>query len=213
MRVLLADDHALVRAGIHALVGGMPNVTEVLEAADGAQALVAVAEHQPDIVLMDIAMPGMDGLEATSRIVKQSPATRVIILSVHRSEELVRSAFQVGASGYLLKAAAVSELQDALRAVSHGKTYVSPSIRKTYDDLRRGERKANVNPIQQLTARQRDVLRLIAEGLTSRQIAHSLRIHVKTVDSHRTALMKRLGIHAVAGLVRYAIRHGLVPSD
>jgi DNA-binding NarL/FixJ family response regulator len=213
MVVLLADDHALVRAGIHALVAELPNVTEVVEASDGPEALVAVAEHKPDVVLMDIAMPGMDGLEATARIVKQSPGTRVIILSVHQSEELVRGAFHVGAFGYLLKAAAASELQEALRAVARGKMYVSASVRKMFDDWRGSEPAGTNILVPELTPRQREVLRLIAEGLGSRQIAQSLGIHVKTVDTHRTELMKRLGIHNVAGLVRYAVRHGVVSDD
>jgi DNA-binding NarL/FixJ family response regulator len=213
MRVLLADDHAIVRAGIHALVAELPNVTEVLEAADGQEALVAVAVHKPDVVLMDITMPGMNGIESTSRIVKQSPMTRVIILSMHRGEDLVRSAFRSGASGYLVKAAAVSELQEALRAVAHGKTYVSLSIRKALGESSLRDLEASSGPPEALTSRQREVLRLIADGLGNREIAHSLRIHVKTVESHRTELMKRLRIHKIAGLVRYAMRHGIVRPD
>lgn len=215
MRVLIADDHALVRAGIRELVARLPVVTDVLEAADGSEALAAVIEHKPDLVLMDIAMPRMNGLEATSRIAKASPATRVIILSMHRSAEFVRTAFQVGATGYLLKASAVSELQEAVQAVVHGAVYVSPAIRATFDDWRHRRVKltGRSHPLAELTPRQREIVQLVAEGLSNRQIAGALHIHIKTVESHRTELMKRLGIHDVAGLVRYAIRHGLITSD
>jgi DNA-binding NarL/FixJ family response regulator len=208
MRVLLAEDHALVRAGIHALVAALPNVTEVLEAVDGHEALAAVTEHRPDVVLMDITMPRMNGLEATLRILKQSPRTRVIILSMHRSEELVWRAFRAGACGYLVKTGAAVELQHALRAVERGQKYVSPSLQQSPVDFR-----AELSPLEQLTPRQREVLQLIAEGLTSRQIADALQIHVKTVDSHRTQLLKRLDIHDIAGVVRFAIRNCLVSSD
>ncbi len=215
MKILLADDHALVRAGIRELVAQLPVVNDVMEAGDGLEAFAAVIEHKPDVVLMDIAMPRMNGLEATSRIAKAAPATRVIILSMHRSAEFVRTAFQAGASGYLLKASAVSELQEAIRAVAHGMVYVSPAIRTTFDDWRHGRGKltGTSHPLAELTPRQREVLQLVAEGLSTRQIAGALHIHIKTVESHRTELMTRLGIHDVAGLVRYAIRHGLVTSD
>jgi DNA-binding NarL/FixJ family response regulator len=215
MRILLADDHALVRAGIRELIARLPVVTDVIEVTDGSEALTAVLEHKPDIVLMDIAMPRMNGLEATSRIAKVAPATRVIILSMHRSAEFVRTAFQVGATGYLLKTAAVSELQDAVRAVVRGTVYVSPEIRATFDDWRhpRVELTGRGHRLAELTLRQREVLQLVAEGQSTRQIADALQIHVKTVESHRTELMKRLGIHNVAGLVRYAIRHGLITSN
>jgi DNA-binding NarL/FixJ family response regulator len=212
LRVLLADDHALVRAGIRALVAVLPNVTEVMEASDGQEAVAAVSRHHPDVVLMDITMPRLSGLEATSRIIKESPGTRVIILSVHHSEEFVRQAFRAGAHGYLIKSGAAAELQAALRAVEHGQTYISPSLgRQLPEELR--DAGGDFVPIERLTARQREILQLIAEGFTSPQIASKLQIHVKTVDSHRTQLMKRLGIHEIAGLVRYAIRIGLVPIE
>jgi DNA-binding NarL/FixJ family response regulator len=215
MRILLVDDHALVRAGIRALVAEMPHITSVIEAENGREALAAVAEHKPDVVLMDITMPHMNGFEATARILKKSPFTRVIILSMHQSEELVLSAFEAGASGYLLKAGLVDELQEALVAVARGTMYVSPALQKMFDDWQqqRGERTGPFGPMQVLTARQREVLRLIGEGKSNRQIADALGIGVKTVESHRTELMKRLDIHDVAGLVRYAIRHGFVSLD
>jgi DNA-binding NarL/FixJ family response regulator len=153
----------------------------------------------------------MNGFDATSLIVKESPNTRVIILSMHQSEEFVFRAFRAGASGYLVKAAAVTELQDALRAVEEGKTYVSPSVKASFAQFR--EHSGELSPLERLTPRQREVLQMIAEGLSSRQIAETLRIHPKTVDSHRTQLMRQLGIHDVSGLVRYAIRNGLVSAQ
>jgi DNA-binding NarL/FixJ family response regulator len=209
MRVLLAEDHALVRAGIRALVAALPDITEILEAADGEEAVAAVAAYRPDVVLMDLSMPRMNGFEATARIVKESPNTRVIILSVHRNEEFVFRAVRAGASGYLLKARTVEELQQALHAVDQGQGYVSPPVREAFGLGKSGE----LSPLERLTPRQREVLQLIAEGLSNRQIAQALSVHPKTIDSHRTQLMKLLGIHNVAGLVRFAIRNGLVPEQ
>jgi len=209
MRVLLAEDHALVRAGIHALLAARPNITEILEAADGEEAVAAVAAFRPDVVLMDLSMPRMNGFEAPARILKEFPNTRVIILSVHRNEEFVFRAVRAGASGYLLKSRTVEELQQALQAVEQVATYGSPSVREAFNLGRSGQ----LSPMERLTSRQREVLQLIAEGLSNREIAQTLSIHPKTVDTHRTQLMKLLGIHDVAGLVRFAIRNGLVPGQ
>jgi len=204
MRILVADDHVLVRAGLRALVGTLPEVTEVLEAGDGEEAVAAVARCRPDVVLMDITMPRLDGLEATRRIRKEFPATRVVILSMHQNEDFIDSALKAGADGYLVKMAAVEDLGEALRTVTRGQTYISPSARG-------GAPRPDAVASASLTPRQREVLSLIAEGMSSRQIAERLGITMKTVESHRTQLMHRLGIHDIAGLVRYAIRTGLVP--
>lgn len=209
MRVLLAEDHTVVRAGIRRLLLEFPMVTEIMEAADGGEAVAAVARYRPDIVLMDITMPRMNGLQATSRIVRQSPNTRVIILSIHRNEDFVRRALHAGASGYLIKAGAVAELDEALRSVHCGRTYISPSLKPLVAD---DSREAG-GVLGRLTPRQHEILQLIAEGMSSRKIAALLRIQIKTVESHRTELMKRLGIHDVAGLVRFAVRHGIVDVD
>ena len=202
MRLLLADDHALVRGGLRALVTGLPDITDILEAADGYEALAVVAAHRPDVVLMDIAMPRMNGIEATSLILSIAPATRVIIVSMHHDEENVWNALRAGASGYLAKSAVVEELQEALRAVCRGEVFVSPKL----------QRAVTREPQRRITMRQREVLALIAGGMTNRQIGSRLSIHVKTVESHRTHLMRRLDIHDVAGLVRYAVRQGLISS-
>ncbi|MGZ7042372.1 MAG: response regulator, partial [Thermoanaerobaculia bacterium] len=209
MRVLLAEDHTVVRAGIHRLLSDFPMVTEIMEAADGSEAVAAVARYRPDIVLMDITMPRMNGLEATSRIVRQSPNTRVIILSIHRNEDFVRRALYAGASGYLIKAGAVVELDEALRSVHGGRTYISPSVKPLIAD----DWSEAGGVLGRLTPRQHEILQLIAEGMSSRKIAEMLRIQIKTVESHRTELMKRLGIHDVAGLVRFAVRHGIVDVE
>ena len=221
IRVLLADDHTLVRGGIRALLSSLPWVDVVAEASDGREALRLIEIHQPDIVLMDIAMAGMNGLEATNRVVKDYPGVRVIILSMHISEEYVLQALRSGASGYLLKDAGTAELELAIRSVASGETYLSPPVSKhvILDYVRRvgGEARnreiEEESPLERLTLRQREILQLIAEGHTTQEIAQKLDISVKTVETHRMQLMDRLDIHDVAGLVRFSIRVGLVTLD
>ena len=221
IRVLLADDHTLVRGGIRALLSSLPWVDVVAEASDGREALRLIEIHQPDIVLMDIAMAGMNGLEATNRVVKDYPGVRVIILSMHISEEYVLQALRSGASGYLLKDAGTAELELAIRSVASGETYLSPPVSKhvIFDYVRRvgGEARnreiEEESPLERLTLRQREILQLIAEGHTTQEIAQKLDISVKTVETHRMQLMDRLDIHDVAGLVRFSIRVGLVTLD
>ena len=212
MRVLLADDHVLVRAGLRALLVQLPLIDEIYEAGDGRQAIAVSMEKRPDVVLMDIAMPVLNGFEAMSRILKELPDTRVVILSMYEDEEFVWRALRLGAAGYIAKSGAVEELEAALRAVENGTVYVSPALRTAAND-EEARRRGHTDPQQLLTPRQREILQLIAEGMTSREIAEALKIHIKTVESHRMHLMKRLGIHDVAGLVRYAIRHKLVLNE
>jgi len=213
IQVLLAEDHALVRAGFRALLQNLPGIQVVAEASDGREALRLIAEHRPDVVLMDIAMSGLNGLEATARVTQEHPGVRVVILSVHTSEEYVLQALRVGAAGYLIKDAALTELDLAIRAVARGETYLSPAVSKYVitDYLRRTT--SSAGPLEQLTPRQREILQLIAEGHTTQQIAHILGLSVKTVETHRSQLMDRLDIHDIAGLVRYAIRVGLVTAE
>jgi DNA-binding NarL/FixJ family response regulator len=219
IRVLLVDDHELVRAGFRALLAGLSEVEVVAEADDGRAALELVGRYQPDVVLMDISMPGLNGLEATSRIAKEFPRTRVIILSMHATEDHVLLALRKGASGYLLKGARLAELDLAVRSVARGEVYLSPAAAKYMpadDRGRAGEPKTatqrEILSIDRLTARQREVLQLIAEGSTVKQIAQTLGISVKTVEAHRAQIMERLAIHDLAGLVRYAIRAGIIAS-
>jgi DNA-binding NarL/FixJ family response regulator len=217
IRVVLADDHELVRAGFRALLASVSDVEVVAEADDGRAALELVALHQPDVVLMDITMPSLNGLEATSRIVKEFPRTRVIILSMHASEDHVLLALHKGASGYLLKGARLTELDLAVRSVARGEVYLSEVVSKHIRDnymRQAGEPKAAAvgEPlsIERLTARQREVLQLIAEGHSVKQVAVMLGISVKTAETHRAQIMERLHIHDLAGLVRYAIRIGMI---
>src|SRR5215469_3090164 len=211
MKVLVADDHTLMRAGLVALIARLPDMEVVAEAEDGRQALRLVRDLQPDIVIMDIAMPGLNGLEAAERIHGILPQVKIIVLSMHAGEEYVAQALKAGASGYLLKDAATTELEMALKSVAMGQFYLSPAIsRQVVDNYLRG----GPTGIDVLTPRQREILQLIAEGKSTREIADTLHLSVKTVETHRTQLMERLDIHDMAGLVRYAIRKGLVsPED
>jgi len=213
MRVLIADDHVLVRAGLRALLAQLPMISEIYEAGDGREAIAIIQDKHPDIALMDIAMPVMNGFEAMSRILKEKPETRVVMLSMYEDEEFVWRALRLGAAGYVAKSGAVAELEAALRAVENGEVYISPALRTMANEEQAKQRGGETDPQRRLTPRQREILQLIAEGMTSRQIAEELKIHIKTVESHRMHLMKRLGIHDVAGLVRYAIRHKVVLNE
>ncbi len=213
LRVLLAEDHTLVRAGIRALLESLDGVEVVAEAADGREALRLAQAHAPDILLMDITMKELNGLEATARLAKERSATRVIILSMHADQAYVRQALQAGAAGYLLKGADLAELELALKAVTRGDTYLSPSVSKgLVGDLLNGKA-PEANPLDELTLRQREVLQLVAEGKTTKEIAGRLNLSIKTVETHRAQLMERLNIHDVAGLVKFAIRVGLVQAN
>lgn len=210
IRVLLVDDHALVRAGIRSLLEKLTGLEVVAEAGDGLEALRLVAEYHPQVVLMDIAMPDLNGLEATRRLAKDSPDVPVIILSIYSDEEHVYQALRAGASGYLLKDAAIEELEMAIRAVAQGKTYLSPPISKPVimEYVRRTN--ARPGPAEILSPRQTEILKLMAQGHSTKQIALELGISVKTVETHRSALMTRIGIRDIAGLVRYALKNGLI---
>jgi len=213
-KILLADNHTLVRAGIRALLEQIPNVVVVGEAADGREAIKLVEQHRPNLVLMDITMPVMNGLEATVRIVKDFPQTRVVMIAVHTDEEYVLQALRAGAAGYLLKDAGRAELEIAVAAVARNETYLSPAVsRHVVGDYVRRTGSGVEGRLQTLTPRQREILQLIAEGKSTKEIASILDVSVKTVETHRAQLMERLDIHDVAGLVRYAIRTGIVTAD
>ena len=212
VRVILAEDHTLVRAGLCALVRGLEGVEVVAEAGDGHQALEMVGSHWPDLVLMDVAMPGLNGLEATVRIAKEYPHVKVIILSMHANEEYVLQSLRAGAVGYLLKDSGTAELELAIRAVLRGETFLSPAVSKHVIEQYVQRQEDPQSPFQILTPRQSEILQLIAEGLSTKDIARKLDLSIKTIDTHRTQLMDRLDIHEVAGLVRYAVRTGLVTA-
>ena len=212
IRVLLADDHSLVRAGIRSLLGAMADVQVVAEASSGEEALELAAREQPDVVLMDIAMKGITGLDAAARMRERHPGVRVVILSMHSGEEYVMQALRAGAAGFLLKDAATGELELALRSVIRGESWFSPAVSRQvvegYVQRVGGDAGPDV-----LTARQREVLRLVAGGKSTKEIAFALNLSVKTVETHRAQIMERLGIRDVAGLVRYALRTGLIPPE
>ncbi len=213
IRALLVDDHALVRAGLRTLLESIDGVAVVAEAGNGEEALQLAADLRPDLVVMDIAMPRLSGLDAAVRIREALPGTRVLILSMHASDDYVRRALRSGAAGYLLKDAAAVELELAVRAVMRGETYLSPRVStQVVDQYVRGPGVPQ-GPIDSLTPRQREILELIAKGRSTKQIAHQLGLSVKTVETHRAQLMERLGLRDVASLVRLAIRAGLVASD
>lgn len=219
IRVVVADDHTLVRSGLRLLLERTPDIRVVAEAGDGREALVLIERLRPDVVLMDVTMAGLNGLEATLRTVRDHRGVRVIVLSMHKTEEYVVHALQAGASGYLLKDAAASELERAIRSVMKGEVYLSAEAaqrvsdyEERYGSLSARDGRAALEPTQ-LTPREVEVLQLIAEGRTMQEIAQILEISQKTVETHRYRLMDRLNIHRVAGLVRYAVRIGLVQAE
>ena len=209
IRILIADDHALVRAGFRGLLQGIEGVIVVAEAADGQQAWDLIRTEQPTVALLDISMPGLNGLDLTARIASQNPQTKVIMLSMHASEDYILRAVKVGASGYLLKDATPEELSAAIKTVVAGGTYfnamTSPKLVQTI-----GRDESVREPLDMLTPRQREILQLIGEGYSTKEIANLLDISIKTAEAHRTQLMNRLGLHDIASVVRYAIRTGLV---
>jgi len=213
-RVILADDHTLVRAGIHALLERLPDVEVVGEASDGREVLDLVQARQPDVVLMDIGMPGLNGLEATKRLAREFPDVRVVILSMHHNDEYLWRALKVGAAGYLLKKSATAELRTALNRVAQNEIYLSCEIAarvgKNFPLYQVTQAKS---PVEQLSDRQREVLQLIAEGQNTKEIAATLKVSPKTVEYHRKQLMDVLNIHDIPGLVRLALRAGLVTPE
>jgi DNA-binding NarL/FixJ family response regulator len=207
------DDHWIVRAGLRALLVELGGVEIVGEASNGREALEMVAEHQPRLVLRDIVMPVLGGVEATRRIVKEYPNVRVIILSMHTGGDYVLEALRAGASGYIHKGSAPRQLEYAIESVARGEIFLSPAVSKCVVEGYLSQPIDQTSSMEQLTSRQREILQLVAEGHSSKQIAGILNTSVKTIDSHRANIMERLGIQNVPGLVRYAIRHGLVSAD
>jgi len=202
-----------MRAGICSVLEKLPGFEVVGEAGNGRRALELIRMLRPDMVLLDIAMPGLNGLEALDRITRDIPDVKVMILSGHSNEEYVLQALRTGACGYMLKDAATSELPLALKAIHRGMTYLSPSVSKSVIERYRERTKEEGSLLSQLTPRQREILQLLAEGKNTKEIASVLAISPKTVETHRTQLMGRLEIHDVPGLVRFAIRSGLVSSQ
>ncbi len=213
IRIVIADDHNLVRAGLVALLNTIDGVTVVAQAGDGREALETIERVRPDIALLDIAMPRLNGMEVAARVAKDIPGVRVLMLSTYVNEEYVLRALRAGAAGYLIKGADTPELEIALRALMRGESYLSPAVSKHLISDYAKRIGGEAGKLELLTARQREILQLIAEGHSTRDIALQLKISVKTVETHRAVVMERLDIHDVPGLVRFAVRAGVVPTE
>jgi len=207
IRILLADDHAVVRQGFKMILSAEPDMEIVGEAGNGREAVEQAERIRPDIVVMDVAMPELNGIEATRRLAAAMPHTRVIALSMHKDSVYVREILRAGARGYLLKDSGAADLVLAIRAVASGESYLSPAVSNAVlDDYRRHV----TNPIDLLTSREREVLQMLAEGKTNKEIAVVLNLSVYTVDAHRGRIMEKLNVHSINELVRFAVRNGLI---
>lgn len=219
LRILLADDHALVRSGLRLVLQQIDPGFEIEEATNGREAVEAARRQPPDVCLMDISMPGLNGIDAIPMLLRVAPATRLLVVSMHTDRQYVREALRAGAQGYLLKDSAVGELADAIRSLREGRPFLSRLVADALltDYVRAApaaaEAPRGVNEAPSLTPRQREVLQRIAEGRSTREIADALHLSVKTVETHRADIMRRLNIFDVAGLTRYALKHGMVTLD
>lgn len=207
IRILLADDHAVVRQGFRAILAQQPDMQIVGEAGNGRDVMTLAEETAPDVIVMDVAMPELNGIEATRRLSASLPKTRILALSMHKDSVYVREMLKAGAKGYLLKDSVERDLLEAVRVLSRGGEYISPAVQYALNAPHRG---AAATPLDQLTSREREVLQLIAEGRTNKEVASSLKISVFTVDAHRGRIMEKLNMHNVNELVRFAVRNGLV---
>lgn len=212
IRVYIADDHAIIRDGLRALLEGKDDIEVVGDAGDGRQAVKEAGELRPDVVVMDISMPHRNGIEATALLREKSPATRVLILSMHATTEHVFRALQAGARGYVIKNSAGAELVEAVRTVYAGKRYFSPKVSDLLvEDYVRENR--TTSPVEALSTREREILQLIAEGHTSAEVGRMLSLSPKTVETYRSRLMQKIGVEDLTGLVKFAILHGLTSID
>jgi DNA-binding NarL/FixJ family response regulator len=209
IRVVVADDHALVRDGLRAVLTREPDMEVVGEAADGRDALAVAETMQPDVVVLDLSMPGLNGLETAHHLAGRNPGPRTILITMHAEDRYVLEALRAGVRGYVLKKQAAADLVRAIREVAAGNVYLSPGVAAAVVEA---IRTSGPLPDERLTPREREVLQLVAEGKTTKQIAAILKVSVKTADTHRTHLMEKLDIHDIAGLTRHAIRLGLVQS-
>jgi DNA-binding NarL/FixJ family response regulator len=212
IRVVVADDHAIVRAGVRALLEREEDVQIVGEAEDGKSAVEQVEQHHPEVLLIDLTMPGSNGVEAITRVRRQAPATRVLVLSMHAAPEYVRPALRAGAHGYVVKGSGLDDLVSAVRAIAAGQRFLDAKAGQVVltDDLSPG---ALPDDLDRITPREREVLQLVAEGHTNREISERLGISPKTVDTHRMSVMRKLGIHDAQALTRFAVRRGLISPE
>lgn len=207
IRILLADDHGVVRQGFRAILGQQADMVIVGEAGNGREVMALAEDTKPDVIVMDVAMPELNGIEATRRLASSLPATRVLALSMHKDSVYVREMLKAGAKGYLLKDSVEHDLLEAVRAIARGGEYISPAVQPA---LLSPYRMGGTTPLDLLTSREREVLQLIAEGKTNKEVAVVLNISVFTVDAHRGRIMEKLNVHNVNELVRFAVRNGLV---
>lgn len=212
LRILLADDHTVMRAGLRALLERQPNIEVVGEAENGRQTVELASAHIPDVVVMDIAMPNLNGVEATRCIISKQPAISVVILSMYSDESYVMRALEAGARAYLLKDSAVTDLIRAIEAVSQGKSFFSPKISRILAEeyVRALKEKGVVDSYELLTPREREILQLLAEGKTNKEVAASLNLSVYTAETHRGNILQKLNLHSTAELVLYAVRKGII---
>lgn len=212
IRILLADDHNILREGIRLMLERQPGFSVVAEAADGREALDLAQRHKPDVVVMDIAMPGLNGIEATRRIVEKHPRTSVVVLSMHFDESYIIRSMKAGARAYLLKDALKGELIAAIQAVAEGKSFFSPKISRILheDYMHALDRKDSEDSYDLLTDREREILQLVAEGRTNKEIASLLNLSLYTVDTHRTHILQKLNLHSVPEVILYAVRKGII---
>jgi two-component system, NarL family, response regulator NreC len=215
IRLLLADDHAIMRDGLRLLLESSGEISIVAEACSGSEAVRMAFQHEPDVVIMDISMPDLNGIEATRRILEKSPKTQIVILSMHSTPEDIFRALQAGAKGYLLKESAGKELIEAVKAVKQGIRYLSRKVDDILIDSYLHERidQDSKSPLSRLSSREREIMQLVAEGKTSHQIGELLFISSKTVDTYRSRLMQKLGIKDLAGLIKFAVNQGLTSGD
>jgi two-component system response regulator NreC len=215
IRILIADDHAVMRAGLRLLLNGQEDMQVVDEAGDGWQTVEKAVALKPDIVLLDITMPGLSGLEAARQIRQKAPEVKLVVLTMHDDEAYLRQFLQIGAAGYIVKKAADTELVDAIRAVHRGESFIHPSLTRVLIDryLQQQPPVKVKESVEELTPRETEVLRLVAQGYTSQQVAEQLSISVNTVETHRAHIMEKLGLRGRAQLVRYAIARGLLRPD
>jgi DNA-binding NarL/FixJ family response regulator len=215
IRVLVADDHAIVREGLGIMLGNQPDMEVVGLATNGREAIRMVDQYQPDVAVMDISMPELNGIEAIQQMLPSHPRMKVIVLSIHETKPYVYRALKAGAKGYLIKETAGLEVVDAVREVYQGERYLSQRIADLLTDIsfRSLENSGETSPLEQLSPREREILQLVAEGKTSQEIAQRLSISSKTVDTYRSRLMHKIGVEDVAGLVKFAIQHGVISLE
>jgi DNA-binding NarL/FixJ family response regulator len=215
IRIVVADDHAIIREGLRVMLGNQPDMEVVGTAANGREAIQLVDEHEPDVVVMDISMPELNGIEAMQQMLPRHPHLQVVVLSIHGTKPYVSRALKAGARGYLIKETAGLEVVEAVRAVQRGERYLSQRVADllTEASFQKLEALNDANPLEALSRREREILQLVAEGRTSQEIAERLSISPKTVDTYRSRLMHKIGVEDVAGLVKFAIQHGVISLE